>query len=59
MGEWTEFEPGMTAPNDGVYIEVGEAAFHMGITKPRKVELKHGQRFPDTTNKNRKWKRLR
>lgn len=25
MGEQTEFEPGDKAPNDGIYMEVGEA----------------------------------
>ncbi|GGF94138.1 YjzC family protein [Paenibacillus abyssi] len=59
MGEWTEFEPGDRAPNDGVYIEIGERAFHMGIENPKKVELRKGERFPDTSNHNRKWKKMK
>ena len=55
MGEKTEFEHGDRAPNDGVYIEIGENDFHMGINDPKQVHLKRGERFPDTTNKNRKW----
>jgi hypothetical protein len=58
MGEWTEFEPGHRAPNKGTYIEVGENDFHMGITDPQKIDLEEGQVFPDTQNKNRKWKRM-
>ncbi|MGG1314104.1 MULTISPECIES: YjzC family protein [Cohnella] len=58
MGEWSEFEPGDRAPNEGVYIEVGEASFHTGIQNPKRVHLKKGERFPDTANKNRKWKRF-
>ncbi|MBN2981166.1 MULTISPECIES: YjzC family protein [Cohnella] len=58
MGEWSEFEPGDRAPNDGVYIEIGEASFHTGITDPKRVHLKKGERFPETQNKNRKWKKF-
>lgn len=57
MGEWTEFRPGDRAPNDGTYIEVGEADFHMGINNPKQVKLEKGQRFPETSNHNRKWKK--
>ncbi|GIQ64022.1 hypothetical protein PACILC2_25900 [Paenibacillus cisolokensis] len=59
MGEWTRFEPGDKAPNDGIYIEDGENSFHMGINNPHKIRLRKGERFPDTTNHNRKWKRMR
>ncbi|WP_314000568.1 YjzC family protein [uncultured Paenibacillus sp.] len=59
MGEWSEFDPGHRAPNDGVYIEVGEQSFHMGVNDPKKISLKKGERFPDTSNHNRKWKRLK
>lgn len=57
MGERTEFSPGDEAPNDGVYMEIGENDFHMGINDPQQVRLKKGQRFPETKNKNRKWQR--
>ncbi|GIP40627.1 YjzC family protein [Paenibacillus sp. J31TS4] len=57
MGERTQFEPGDRAPNDGVYMEIGEKAIHMGVNDPQMITLKKGERFPDTTNKDRKWKR--
>lgn len=59
MGEQSEFEPGQKAPNDGVYMEVGEDQFHMGIKNPQIIDLKRGDRFPDTRNHNRKWVRVR
>jgi hypothetical protein len=59
MGERSEFEPGWKVPNDGVYMEVGEDQFHMGIENPQIVDLKRGDRFPDTRNHNRKWVRVR
>ncbi|MDB4866324.1 MAG: hypothetical protein JWR03_657 [Cohnella sp.] len=59
MGESTEFNPGDQAPNDGVYIEIGEDSFHMGITNPQRIVLRAGQRFPATSNHNRKWHRFR
>ncbi|MCA0756364.1 YjzC family protein [Paenibacillus sp. N4] len=58
MGEWTLFSPGDRAPNDGVYIETGVNSFHMGIQNPKKVSLNRGQRFPETSNHERKWKRM-
>ncbi|MFM9280847.1 YjzC family protein [Paenibacillus jiagnxiensis] len=57
MGEKTEFEPGDKAPNNGVYMEVGEASFHTEITNPQQVKLHKGDPFPETTNKDRKWKK--
>ncbi|WP_138754010.1 YjzC family protein [Paenibacillus sinopodophylli] len=58
MGEGTMFSPGDKAPNDGTYIEEGVNAFHMGIQNPKKVTLNKGQHFPDTSNHERKWKRM-
>ncbi|MBD2871764.1 YjzC family protein [Paenibacillus arenilitoris] len=58
MGEWTKFVAGDRAPNDGVYIETGDNSFHMGIENPKKVTLKRGERFPETTNHERRWKRM-
>jgi hypothetical protein len=59
MGEWSQFEPGHRAPNDGVYMEVGEDAFHMGITNPQSITLEKGEKFPETSKKDRKWKRVK
>lgn len=58
MGESTVFSPGDKAPNDGTYIESGVNSFHMGIQDPKKVQLSKGERFPDTTNHERKWVRM-
>ncbi|WEK54229.1 MAG: YjzC family protein [Candidatus Cohnella colombiensis] len=55
MGEQRQFEPGQRAPNDGEYIEMGEDSFHMGINDPQHVTLQKGEKFPKTTNHNRKW----
>ncbi|CAM4435368.1 MAG: YjzC family protein [Paenibacillus macerans] len=58
MGEQTEFEEGQRAPNPGVYVEVGEArSFHTQIENPKRITLEKGDKFPETTNKNRKWKK--
>ncbi|MBM6386335.1 hypothetical protein D3C76_1667400 [compost metagenome] len=58
MGEQTEFEKGDKAPNDGEYTEVGEKSFHTEIQNPKRITLKKGESFPETSNQNRKWKRL-
>lgn len=58
MGERTEFEEGDKAPNPGVYVEVGEGrSFHTQIQNPKRITLEQGDTFPETTNKNRKWKK--
>lgn len=59
LGERTQFNPGDKVPNDGVYIEIGENDHIMGINDPQRIELKAGQRFPETSNHNRKWKRFK
>lgn len=59
MGERTEFNAGDQVPNDGVYIEIGENDRIMGINNPKQVKLKAGANFPEPTNHNRKWKRMR
>ncbi|WP_169084062.1 YjzC family protein [Paenibacillus sp. PL91] len=58
MGEGTMFTPGDKAPNDGTYIEDGVNSFHMGIQNPKKVRLNKGDRFPQTTNHERIWRRM-
>ena len=58
MGERTEFEHGDKVPNDGIYTEVGESrSFHTQIQNPKRITLMKGDSFPETTNKNRKWKK--
>ncbi|WP_168123283.1 YjzC family protein [Paenibacillus sp. HB172176] len=58
MGQFTLFSPGDKAPNNGKYIEDGVNSYHMGIQNPKIIELEKGQHFPDTTNHERKWKKM-
>ncbi|MFD0961770.1 YjzC family protein [Paenibacillus chungangensis] len=58
MGEFTTFSPGDRAPNNGTYIETGVNDYHMGIENPRKVRLNRGEKFPGTSNHERKWKKM-
>ncbi|MCI2253909.1 YjzC family protein [Domibacillus sp. 8LH] len=55
MSQNNQFKPGQKAPNNGVYIEIGETG--SSVTNPQKIELKAGDDFPDTTNKDRIWTR--
>ncbi|UHA75380.1 YjzC family protein [Paenibacillus sp. 481] len=57
MGEKTEYSPGDKAPNDAIYMEVGENSFHSEIQDPKQIKLNRGDTFPETTNKDRKWKK--
>ncbi|WP_379137669.1 YjzC family protein [Paenibacillus sp. sgz500958] len=59
MGEQTEYEKGNKAPNPGLYTEVSEArSFHTQIKDPKVIEMKKGDTFPETSNKDRKWKKV-
>lgn len=58
MGEKTEFNPGDKVPNTAPYIEIGENDRIMGINDPKKVKLKAGDTFPETSNHNRKWTKM-
>jgi hypothetical protein len=53
MGQNHQFEPGQKAPNNGIYVEIGETG--STVVEPKSVKLKAGDIFPDTTNENRKW----
>ncbi|CQR47898.1 hypothetical protein BN1058_02231 [Paraliobacillus sp. PM-2] len=53
MGQNHQFEPGQKAPNNGIYVEIGETGSM--VTNPRSVKLTTGEKFPETTNKDRKW----
>lgn len=53
MGENRRFRAGYKAPNDGIYIEIGEEG--SSVVNPRQVRLKAGQRFPKNSNHNRIW----
>lgn len=59
MGEWSEFKSGYTVPNDGVYIEVGAHPDSGDLSNPKRVRLHRGDHFPNTTNTDRKWRRIK
>lgn len=59
MGERKQLHPGDQAPNDGIYMETGVNDFHMGIENPATVELKKGDKLPETTNHERVWRLTR
>lgn len=53
MGQSHEFRPGHKAPNDGIYVEIGEEGSM--VQNPREIKLSAGDEFPETSNHNRKW----
>ncbi|MCX8046334.1 MAG: YjzC family protein [Anoxybacillus gonensis] len=53
MGQSRHFCPGQKAPNNGIYIEIGETGDQ--VKNPKKLKLKAGDRFPETSNHNRIW----
>ncbi|MFD2045481.1 YjzC family protein [Ornithinibacillus salinisoli] len=57
MGEISQFKGGEKAPNNGIYIEVGETG--SGVKNPHQVKLKAGDKFPETANNDRVWKKTR
>lgn len=57
MGQPRHFKPGDKAPNNGVYIEIGETGDN--VKHPKKLKLKAGDTFPETSNHNRHWTYMR
>jgi hypothetical protein len=55
MGQSHRFRAGQKAPNNGVYIEIGETGNVSGIQDPKQIKLKAGDRFPENTNDDRQW----
>ncbi|MCM3570012.1 YjzC family protein [Neobacillus mesonae] len=53
MGQNRQFKPGNKAPNNGVYIEVGDTGDN--VVNPKKVKLKAGDPFPENSNDERIW----
>lgn len=53
MGQSRQFTAGQKAPNNGVYIEIGETGSN--VMNPQKIRLKAGDTFPENSNHNRKW----
>ncbi|KWZ84823.1 hypothetical protein B4096_0320 [Heyndrickxia coagulans] len=57
LGQSNLFHPGSKAPNNGVYVEVGENGDP--VVNPKSAHLHRGDRFPETTNDARHWRRKR
>ncbi len=53
MGQSRQFRAGDKAPNNGVYIEIGETGSM--VNDPKQVRLEAGESFPETANQNRIW----
>ncbi|WP_280769278.1 YjzC family protein [Salipaludibacillus daqingensis] len=53
MGQRNQFKAGDKAPNNGVYMEIGET--RSMVQDPKQIHLEAGMTFPETTNKDRVW----
>jgi hypothetical protein len=53
LGQQHQFRAGDKAPNNGIYIEVGET--NSNVNHPKMIKLKAGEKFPRNSNHNRKW----
>ncbi|EIT84577.1 hypothetical protein A374_14655 [Fictibacillus macauensis ZFHKF-1] len=53
MGQNHQFKQGQKAPNNGIYVEIGETGSM--VNDPQQVTLKAGDVFPQNTNHNRVW----
>ncbi len=53
MGQQHRFRVGQKAPNNGIYVEIGETGDN--VNNPGQIKLKAGDRFPETANHNRQW----
>ncbi|WP_153124899.1 YjzC family protein [Peribacillus tepidiphilus] len=53
MGQSHRFKSGQKAPNNGFYVEVGETGSM--VKNPKKIRLKAGDPFPETSNDDRHW----
>jgi hypothetical protein len=53
MGQSRQFHAGQKAPNNGIYIEIGETG--STVNNPQRLKLKAGDAFPENSNHNRVW----
>ncbi len=53
MGQNRQFKSGQKAPNNGIYIEIGETG--STVVNPKRLKLKAGDAFPETSNDKRVW----
>lgn len=53
MGQSRQFRAGQKAPNNGIYVEIGETGSM--VKNPQSIKLEAGDTFPENANHNRKW----
>ncbi|AKP46364.1 MULTISPECIES: YjzC family protein [Bacillus] len=53
MGQKRQFHPGEKAPNNGIYVEVGDTGSN--VVNPKQIKLAKGDRFPENSNDERIW----
>lgn len=53
MGQRHQFKHGDKAPNNGIYVEIGETGSM--VQDPRQIHLQAGDNFPANSNKDRVW----
>lgn len=53
MGQKHQFKHGEKAPNNGVYVEIGETGSM--VKAPKQIRLNTGQSFPENSNQDRVW----
>ncbi|MDN4073712.1 MULTISPECIES: YjzC family protein [Fictibacillus] len=53
MGQNHQFKHGQKAPNNGIYVEIGETGSM--VNDPKEVRLSTGDPFPENSNHNRVW----
>ncbi|WP_428911368.1 YjzC family protein [Niallia sp. Krafla_26] len=53
MGQNRQFRPGQKAPNNGIYIEIGETGSN--VKNPKMLRMKAGDAFPENSNDDRIW----
>lgn len=53
MGQRHQFKHGDKAPNNGIYVEIGETGSM--VKDPKQIRLHAGDSFPENSNKDRVW----
>ena len=48
MGQNRQFRAGQKAPNNGIYIEIGETG--STVNNPKRLKMKAGDAFPENSN---------
>ena len=53
MGQSRQFRAGQKAPNNGIYLEIGESG--STVKNPKRLKMKAGDAFPENSNGDRIW----